>query len=409
MPASAFGAGDRITVGLIGCGAQGLSNLRGFLGQEDAQIVAVCDVQDLHWRDKRARGGRPYGRDSAKLEVDTKYGDTGCTAYADFRELCARDDIDAVIVATPDHWHALATLEALRNGKDVYCEKPVTHTFVEGQLVYREVAKRKAIFQTGSQQRSAKEFRKAVQLVRRGVLGNISGVGVGLPRGLETPTEGTEITDPPEGLDYDSWCGPGKKLPYMFARHHRAWRNVLTWGGGQMMDWIGHHNDIAHWALDMDQGGPLSVEAKGWTWTDGSVFDAPLDYEVACEYPGGIRHSISNKHPMGTRWTGENGWIHVTRGKVTASNPEWLKEKVELGPRGTNHHRDFLEGVKSRKECVAPAETAHRSITPGHLGYVANAVGRKLKWDAAKEQIVGDDEAQELLRAIDYRQPWKLV
>ena len=371
-----FGANERITVGLIGCGAQGLSNMRGFLGQEDVRVVAVCDVHHLHWRDKRARGGKPYGRDAAKLEVDTKVGDTGCAAYADYRELCARDDIDAVIVATPDHWHALATLEALRSGKDVYCEKPVTHKFREGQLVYQEVAKRKAIFQTGSQQRSAKEFRTAVQLVRSGVLGKLSRVEVGLPHGKETPTVGTEITDSPDGLDYDFWCGPGKKLPYMFARHHRAWRNVLTWGGGQLMDWIGHHNDIAHWALDMDKGGPVSVEAKGWTWTDGSVFDAPLDYEILCEYPGGITLSISENHPMGTKWTGENGWIHVTRGKLTASNSEWLAEEVDLRsarrqssprfsrwgenarglcrPGGNGPSLDHARSPRVRVECVGP-------------------------------------------------------
>ena len=215
-------------------------------GDRDA-VVAVCDVRALHYRDQvgeaqplRVRAARRWWNFTASRR-EAAY--TGCDAYRDFQELCAREDIDAVVVAA-DHWHALICLEALRNGKDVYCEKPVTHLFREGQLVVAEVAKQQAIFQVGSQQRSDRGFRRCVELVRNGRIGSVVHVEVGLPRGFDKPQGDPAITDPPENLDYDFWCGPAPVLPYMRARHHRAWRWHRA-GGGQLMDWIGHHNDIA--------------------------------------------------------------------------------------------------------------------------------------------------------------------
>ena len=178
------------------------------------------------------------------------------------------------------------------------------------------------------------------------------------------------------------------------------------------MDWIGHHNDINHWAIGMDKSGPQTVEAVGWTYPETKVYDSPVDYEVRCTYAGGIETSIGSVNPMGTKWIGENGWVYVNRGKLEASNPEWVKKGFSAGPKkaykSANHHRNFVDGVKERKECVAPAETAHRSITPGHIAYVAQAVGRKLKWDPAKETIIDDKEAQKKLMALPYRAPWKL-
>ena len=424
IPGSCLGFGrpapsERIHVGVVGHGSQGDYDMRRFLAEPDAQVVAVCDVHRLHYRDRNWGQGPPLGREPGCQTVNQAYAANrtggmfqGCAAYVDFRELCAREDIGAVVVATPDHWHALVALEALRHGKDVYGEKPVTHFFAEGQALYREVARRKAVFQVGSQQRSDALFRKAVELVRNGHLGRILRVEVGLSRGYATPQGDPTVTSPPEGLDYQRWCGPAPMLPYMRARHHRWWRGHRAFGGGVLMDWIGHHNDIAHWSLDLDHGGPLRVEAVGWTRPQTEIYNTPVEYEIRCEYPGAIDLVISTKAENGTKWIGERGWLWVNRGKIKASDQRWLAKDFNPGPWkayvSSGHARNFLDCVKSRRECVAPAETGHRSITPGHLGYVSHALGRALRWDAAREEILGDAEAQSALMATPYRQPWAL-
>ena len=428
---------ERVTVGLIGCGARGFANLEELLKLPDVQVVAVCDVDSLHYREYTTRKGRPLGTEPAKLAVEQHYAKakesgsfSGCATTSDFRELCDRDDIDAILVATPDHWHALITLAALRSGKDVYCEKPVTHRFAEGQLIYREVAKQKAIFQTGSQQRSEKNFHRAVELVRNGLIGKLKRVEVGLPAGYPEPMGSTDAETPPEHLDYEFWTGPAPMLPYVRARNHRWWRGHSAYGGGNIMDWIGHHNDIAHWGAGFDGNGPLSVEAVGWTSPKGGdIYDCPVEYEIRCEYPGGIEWSIGSQNRAGTKWIGEEGWIWVNRGATEASDPWATGERKGTGPSPSlnqfitdsdldpgpkkaylspGHHRNFIDGIKTRTACVAPSETAHRSITPGHLAFVAHQVGRKLKWDAENETIIDDQGAQDLLMATPYRGDWKL-
>lgn len=409
---------DRITLGIVGLGSRGFNLLNDFLSLEDAQVIAVCDVDDLHYRDHAWGSGKTFGRQAAK-ETIAKHDATnksgaparGLMVSADFRELSARQDLDAIVVATPDHWHALCTLHALRSGKDVYCEKPITHTFREGQQVVLEVEKQQAIFQTGSQQRSDQRFRDVVDLVHNGHLGKVQRVEVGLPPGYAEPMGSTDETVPPKQLDYDFWCGPAPMLPYMRARHHRWWRGHRAFGGGVLMDWIGHHNDIAHWALGMDRSGPLTVEAVGWTFPETDVYNTPHHYEIKCDYPGGIHTSISDSHPIGTRLIGDQGWIHVARGTTEASEPRWLAADFDPGSSrayvSPGHTRNFLDSIKSRQACVAPAETAHRSITPGHLGYVSQSVGRQLGWNAAEQRIEGDAEANELLNDLVYRQPWR--
>jgi len=415
-------ASERITVGVIGCGARGFANLRGLLKEPDAQVVAVCDVDTFHYREHTSRKGKALGTEPGKAAVETHYAEAktggsykGCDIYSDYRELCARDDIDAILVATPDHWHALMTLEALRNRKDVYCEKPVTHTFGEGQAVVAEVAKQDAIFQTGSQQRSAKEFHRAVEIVRNGLIGKISRVEVGLPVGYPGPMGSVEPETPPSHQDYEMWTGPAQMMPYMRARNHRWWRGHRNYGGGNIMDFIGHDNDINHWALDQDRGGPLAVEAKGWTWPKGDCYNTPENFEILCQYPDDITVSIASHHEGGVKWFGEgDAWIWVNRGRWKNSP---RKEKIwaddfNPGPlkayRSEDHHRNFLDGIKSRKPCICPAETAHRSITPGHLGFLSNDLGRPLRWDAETESIIDDAEADRQLKATTYRGQWQL-
>ncbi len=425
IPASALGRGrqaaasERITLGIVGLGSRGFNLIDAFLGQPDARIVAACDVSSLHYRDREWGKGTAFGRQPGGRRIEDAYGQQSSGGrrrnvdlFADYREVCERDDIDAVIVATPDHWHALVALQALRAGKDVYCEKPLAHRFHEGQLICREVASRKAVFQVGSQQRSDARFRRAVELVRNGHIGKVREVEVGLPSGYAQPQGDTTLERPPERLDYDFWVGPATKLPYMRARHHRWWRGHSAFGGGVLMDWIGHHNDIAHWALGVDQSGPLEVEAVQWTFPETAVYNTPHHYEIRCEYPGGVTSNISDTNRMGTKWIGQHGWVSVTRGRLEASDPRWAEADFDPGAvevyASPGHARNFLDCVKSRRPCVAPAETAHRSITPGHLGYVSDALGRGLRWDARRERILDDNQADELLKSVTYRGPWEL-
>ena len=414
LAAGSPAASDRITVGVVGLGSRGFNLIDALLKRTEARIVAICDVDELHYRDRAWGKGVAFGRGPAQQKIDGHYEERqGVFVTHDFRELCQRPDLDVVVVATPDHWHALCTLEALRNGKDVYCEKPVTHTFREGQQVYREVAARRAIFQTGSQQRSDAKFRRAVELVRNGLLGAIERVEVGLPPGYEVPQGDESVVEPPDRLDYDLWCGPAPKLPYMRARHHRWWRGHTAYGGGVLMDWIGHHNDIAHWALDLDRSGPEQVEAVGWTQPATDIYDTPHRYTIRCRYGNGIVNTISTEHQQGVKFIGDEGWLHVTRGKISASDPRWIEDGFVPGPHtvyvSNDHMVNFLNCVKSRETCIAPAETSHRSITPGHLGYVSQALGRALRWDPLREEVVNDAEANRRLQRQVYRGDWGKV
>ena len=410
IPSSVLGAdapSNQITLGLIGCGGQGTGNLRNLMGKSGTRGIAVCDP------DKN-------NMNRARDHVNQKNGNKDCETFTDFRDLCAMKDLDAVIVGTPDHWHSLACLEALNNKKDVYCEKPITHLFAEGQAVYKAAAKNKAIFQVGSQQRSSSRMRVAAEAVMNGVLGKIKEVKVGLPTGGGTNEEGKVAQPIPDHLDYDLWCGPSRMLPFHPKRLHWNWRWCLDYGGGQLMDWIGHHNDIAHWGLEMDKSGPIKVEAKGFRYHGKGMYDQPLDYTVVSEYAGGYTVTLSNKHKMGkdknrsmgTEWHGENGWIYVDRGRIEASNKDWIIEKNDRGPKKAykavgGHHQNFIDGIRTRKDCICTAETGHRSATPGHIGYVSDKLGRAIKWDPAKEECVGDAEADKLLKTVNYRGDWK--
>ncbi len=410
---------ERVTVGLVGLGMQGFDNLRQLLRLPDVQVVAVCDVDSLHYRDNPWGEGPAYGREPAQAHVEKHYAAaqksgtfSGCVALADFRELCGRADLDAVVVSTPDHWHALCALEALRNGKDVYGEKPLTHFFDEARVLCDEVARRKAVFQTGTQQRSMPVFRRAVEIVRNGHLGRIQRIEVGLPDGYEKPMGDDKVEPPPEHLDYELWTGPAPLLPYMRARNHRWWRGNRAYGGGTLMDWIGHHNDIAEWGLAADEAKLERVEAVGWTFPETDIYDTPVHFEILCRYSGGVESSISDRHKQGTKWIGERGSLFVTRSLIEASDSRWQSPDFETGsfkvPASTGHHRNFIDGVKSRVPCIAPPAVAWQSITPGFLGYVSHNLGRPLRWDAERRAVIDDAAADEQLRAIEYRGPWKL-
>ncbi len=407
IPGTVLGMGgasapsERITIGIIGTGGMGRGNAGGFMRNPDAQVVAVCDVDQQHL-------------DRAAGDINKRYKNKDCKKYKNFRELIGRKDIDAICIATPDHWHAICAIAAANAKKDVFCQKPMTHTFPEGQAVVAAVKKNNIIFQVGSQQRSNSNFRRAVELILNQRIGKVRRVEVGLPTGHKAAKGDTRVQEPPPHADYDFWCGPSPKLPFTPARFHWNWRWHLSFGGGQLMDWIGHHNDIAHWGLDCDDGGPLEVQAVGFEYPqDRTVWNAAWKYEVLCKYENDVVTSISNKYERGCKWIGEEGWVFVARGKFRASNEEWTKGNFDPGSRrayqSSNHERNFLDGVKTRKPCICTAEIGHRSITPGHLGLLSEALGgRTIKWNPKKEIVIGDPEADKLLKKVDYRKPWIL-
>ena len=392
-------ASERIVMGCLGVGSQGTGNMRGFLGKKDVQVVAVCDVDKGH-------------RDGAKKLVDEKYGNSDCKTYIDFRELIARDDIDALSLALPDHWHSIPVVMAAQAGKDIYGEKPLARTMYEGRVMADAFHQYGRVWQTGSWQRSVGHFHRACELVINGRIGKVSRVEVGLPTG--GGSEVKPVQSVPDGVDWDFWLGPAPWVPYRGVIHWN-WRWIMDYSGGQLTDWAGHHVDIAHWGLGLDRTGPQEIEGRGVYPKDG-IYNVPTEYKFTCQYANGLTMIVANDrqqpHGMGACWYGENGaWIHVSRGGLKASDPKILEEAI--GPNDTrlyqsgDHQQNFLDCVKSRKETIAPIEIAHRSISVGLLGEIAMLTEQKLKWDPKAERFLNSDEANRLLRR-SMRGPWHL-
>jgi predicted dehydrogenase len=410
LPASARGAdgqlppSERITLGIVGFGAMGEGNTKSFLNEKSCRVVAVCDVDE-----ERRRNGKSL--------IDAGYGDKGCAEYERFEELLARDDIDAVVSCVPDHWHALLGIAAAGAGKDVYGEKPLAHDIREGRALCEAVRRHGRIWQTGCWQRSTWNFQHVARLVHNGYIGDSIEVEVGLPNGLGVANGGDptlyDPAAPPAQLDYDRWLGPAPWEPYCPGRVHWNWRWTLATGGGQLMDWIGHHFDIAQWALGLDHTGPAEVEATGKLLVH-PVFNVPVDYHVTATYANGqvIKIGAAGKYyPMGVTFRGSEGWIYVNRGETKLSDPRLLKIWFRANDKplggGMNHHLGFLEGVRQRTPTVAPAEPAHRAASVGYLGLVSILLGRKLRWDPDREVVLGDDEANRML-GRPMRAPWRL-
>ncbi len=408
IPASALGrerrpaAGDRIAIGCIGVGSMGTGNMNGFLDKEEVQVVAVCDVDRDHLQ-------------RAKLRVNAFYGNSDCRTYADFRELIEREALDAVSLALPDQWHAIPAIMAARAGLDIYGEKPLSRSIRESRAICDAVQRYGRIWQTGSWQRSVPHFRHACELVRNGRIGRVRFVEVGLPTGSAT---GVKQPQPvPDGLDWDFWLGPAPWREYCefgATRCHWDWRWIMDYSGGQLTDWAGHHIDIAHWGLDFDRTGPYEVSGEG-TYPAEGLWDAPTDYRFTCKYAGDVTivvGSTSRIGFMGAKWHGEDGWIHVNRNGLWASDPRWVRYE-DIGPgdkrlyRSDDHIQNFLECVRSRRETITPAETACRSVSVGHLGEIAMLTGRTIRWDPTTETILDDPGAAALL-GRSYRKPWTL-
>ncbi len=401
---------NRINMASIGVGWQGGTNLGLFLVEDDCRVAAVCDIDKTHLQDAADR-------------VNDYYQNQDCAVYADYREVLARKDIDAVVISLPDHWHGIVAVEAAKSGKDIFGEKPLSHDFRQGRAICDAVSQYGRIWQTGSWQRSQWHFRFACELVRNGRIGKVHQVIVALPSG-QRDFEGTkgleDFGPPPQELDYDRWLGPAPYAPYCPARVHKNWRWNLDYGGGQLMDWVGHHVDIAHWGLGLDYTGPVEIEGTG-DFPDGKVWNSPTQFELTSKYATGLTMLISSRirFPLGrgwsgvtgTKWIGENGWVCVTREGMDAQPKELLKET--FGPndirlyKSPGHWRNLLDCIKSRQTTIAPCEVAHRSATPGHLGQIAMLLGRKIRFNPDTEEIINDPTATELL-GTPMRSPWHL-
>lgn len=407
---------NRIVTGCIGVGTQGTGVMRGFLGRDDVQMVAICDVDIKH-------------RNNARDIVNEKYGNRDCATYNDFRELLARDDIDAVSLALPDHWHAIPAIMAARTGKDMYSEKPMAYSIAEGRAICDAVKRYGVVWQTGSWQRSVQNFRFACELVRNGRIGKVHTVKVGLFYSLGR-SSATKPALVPDGFDYDMWLGPAPWAPYCPDRCHRNFRRIRDYSWGSISDWAGHHCDIAQWGMETDYTAPVEIEGSGFNpRPEHDVYDTIESYRFECKYAEGFTMIVadSKKIPIGVRFEGTDGWIHVSRSGdfsqayksplLTSraglhAHPESILKSV-IGPNeihlyeSKDHVGNFIDCIKTRARTVAPAEVAHYSMMIGHLGRIAMELGRKLKWDVKKERFINDPEADRLL-SRPMRSPWHL-
>lgn len=401
VPSSVFGAtapSNRITIGGIGVGSMGMGNLKGFLNAGGTQLLAVCDVDKKH-------------RANAKKTIDDKYGNKDCAEYNDYRELLARDDIDAVFHALPDHWHGIACVAAANAGKDIYGQKPLARTIKEGRAIVDAVERNGVIWQTGSQQRSDSRFRMACELVRNGRLGKILYAEARLPNGSGGGSPAP--TPVPKGFDYDMWLGPAPAQPHRELGRggmHWNWRWMRDFSGGQITDWSGHNIDISHWGLGLDRTGPTEISGTG-SFSDTNLFNVITQYQFDLKYADGSLIKVTSHHSPGVRFVGEEGEISVTRSKIEASHPRILKDPIPSNGvhlyESRDHHGNFLDCVRSRKETICPAEIGHRSISAGLLGEISIYTGRTLKWNPETEEFIGDPVANGL-RSRAFREPWVL-
>jgi predicted dehydrogenase len=407
IPASALGLdkrsapSNRITLGCIGTGNMGTSNMKAFLANSDVQVVAVCDTDG-----KRMEEAREIVRQWYATET-TSGTYKGCEAYGDFRDLLARADIDAISVCTPDHWHAIPSIEAARAGKDIYCEKPLSYTIEEGRAMCEAVRKHNRVFQTGTQLRSMNHTRYACELIRNGRIGKIHTIRKGGSGSNEIPVQ-PEMPIP-EWFNYDMWLGPAPWAPYTEKRCHWNFRYILDYSGGEMTDHGVHNFDIIQWALGTQHSGPVEIEGTA-TFPKSGLYNAATSYDVEWRYADGVR-MIARGDPGSNVFEGTEGWISMSQGGMDASPKSILKSVI--GPNeihlydSKDHHRNFLDCVKTRAETLAPCEIGHRSTTIPILANIAIELKRKLRWNPEAERFVDDPEADRLLsRAM--RAPWHL-
>lgn len=398
QPTTPVSANDKIVVGIIGCGGMGMSNLGDFKRNPDVEIAAVCDVYQPHLdRAVKAAGG--------KVE-----------AYKDFRKLLERKDLNAVVVSTPDHWHAIPAIMACQAGLDVYVEKPVSRTIAEGRAMVDAARKHKRVMQVGTQQRSGSHFQKAVEIVRSGVLGKITlcrtfNLGNEAPGGIGKPAD----CPPPAELDWDLWQGPAVERPYNPNRAIYKFRYFWEYANGKITDWGPHLIDIVHWGMGVDA--PLTISAAGGKFAVDDNRETYDTLDVTYEYPGfvmtysyrGACGMPMDGHSYGTQFYGTNGTLFVDRSgfKVFPEGDRMSAMQGGTSEQHRGHVRNFLDCMRSRALPVSDIEIGHRTTSAPLLGVIALKTGRKIRWDGKSEKILNDKEASRLLRP-EYRAPWKI-
>ncbi len=419
VPASVFGKNapsNKINIAAIGNGRiSRVYDMPQVWSHDDTQVVAVCDVDANRADDAKVLADKYYSEKLGKPY-------NGVKSYTDYRELLIDKDIDAVVISTPDHWHTKIGVDAAHAGKDIFMQKPASLTIKDGRYLSDEVRKTDRIFQIGSQQRSSKQFRYAAELVRNGRIGKLKKVYVGLPG---DPSGDIEIeTAVPPNLDYDMWLGATPEVFYTEKRVHPqigygrpGWLRCEQFGAGMITGWGSHHIDIAHWGMNTEYTGPIEVWGnaefpKSGLWNVHGIFTTHALYK------NGVEMVVSNELPNGVKFEGTEGWIFVTRGnyQVTASDPVANKNGVKpldasdskiitspIGdneihlPVSENHHRNWIDSIKSRKQPIAPVEVAHRSCSACLIHHMAMKLDRKLYWNPKKEMFKNDDEANSLL------------
>ena len=431
------GANDRLVMGAIGTGTdrfkhadlkptrgeRGVAIMRDAMNQPGVQMIATCDVDSVNAR---------YAAD----DVNKKNNNTDCKTFENYKELLQNRDIDAVTIGTPDHWHATVAIAALKAGKHVYCEKPLTLTLEEGKALVKVQKDTGKTLQTGSQQRSDARFRLACEMVRNGRIGRVQKITTLIgsnPVGGPFPTE-----EVPAGLNWDMWLGPTAKVDFAKRRCHYEFRWWYEYSGGKMTDWGAHHNDIAQWGLGMDDSGPTSVYVASAVApsTDRASYNCHPEFEVVYGYGNGANgaegtklHCKSSpqaegwKHPNnGVLFEGENGqFIFVSRGTIYASDGDAKASKILNEPLGqnatrlevsTNHMGNFMAGIRDRKPPITNATVGHRSCSVCHLGVIALRMGRNqdrpLRWDPREEKFIGNENDANGMLGRPARAPYVL-
>jgi predicted dehydrogenase len=404
IPASAFGAGNKITLGCIGVGGRGTALMRNFLAFDEVRVLAVCDP----FTDRRQK---------AKEAADQRYGDKGCGMFNDYRELLARKDIEALVIAPQDHWHALIVTAAVEAGKDMYCEKPLGVCVRESQVIRDAIRKHKRIFQTGTHSRSHGNCWQACELVRGGYIGKVHTVQVAAQGPKFKPSyKGSLDPQPvPEGFDWDMWQGPAKRHPYNPGRvKYPDFYLIWDYCAGFICNWGVHCLDIALWGCPELGDAPCELECEA-TWRNEGFSDNVRGWKSTFTYASGLKmiYSDDEQQKFGIKFIGDKGWIHTSwgGGGIWAEDESLLK--IKFAPeqqklhKSTNHGDDFLQSVRSRRDPVSDVDAGHKATTLGLLADISARLKQRLKWDPKQEQFIGNDAANKMLTRPMHN-GWKL-
>jgi predicted dehydrogenase len=393
VPATAFGANEKIIVGFIGVGGRGMQNSPAHMGR----IAAACDVDKDHL-----------------ASALNKFG-SNCKGYSDFRHVLDRKDIDAVVITTPDHWHAIPTIAACKAGKHVYCEKPLSLFVTEGRKMVEAARANKVVVQCGSQQRTTPQFLLAAELFRKGAVGKMKEVRVGIPAVNFKPPPVPD-SDPPPSLDYDFWLGPAPYRPYNEKRVHYLFRFFWDYSGGQMTNFGAHDLDITQLALGMDDSGPTKISGTAEFHPEG-WYEVPNKCRITYEYANGVKVLLGQEQPDIEKkivFVGSEGTISVSRSKLDSNPPDIVAKALKENPivlgfktATEDHHQNWMDCIKSGERPNADVEIGHRSATVCHLGNIAVRTGTVIQWDPGAEKVIGNEEAAAMLTR-PYRKPWTL-